>query len=195
MVDVRNFYRFTLHRIICCVGEAVSLALAKHTLTSVHATRSSLRAIGSIAHNDEGNMLRFFTAGTCGVLVKAIKTHGLDAFTAEYGFRAVYALCAENTNVSELGAKGKIFYFFSFFADCIVGACGLAAAALKSHTATATVVTQTCLAISRLSVKSKTDKVHKGNTRKLVAKGSIELVIAAMKQYPKDTELQRAGIC
>lgn len=33
------------------------------------------------------------------------------------------------------------------------------------------VLTQACLAISVLAVKRKTDRVHNGNTRKLVTKG------------------------
>ena len=35
------------------------------------------------------------------------------------------------------------------------------------------VLTQACLAISVLAVKRKTDRVHNGNTRKLVTKGKI----------------------
>jgi hypothetical protein len=81
----------------------------------------------------------------------------MDPFTAEYGFRAMYNLCAENSNVSELGSKG---------------ACGLVAAGLSKHQNSPLVLTQACLAAYGLAVKMKSDKVHNGNTRKLVAKVS-----------------------
>ena len=38
------------------------------------------------------------------------------------------------------------------------------------------VLTQACLAISVLAVKRKTDRVHNGNTRKLVTKGKTVLL-------------------
>ena len=42
------------------------------------------------------------------------------------------------------------------------------------------VLTQACLAISVLAVKRKTDRVHNGNTRKLVTKGKT---IISPKSY------------
>lgn len=104
-----------------------------------------------------GNQLRFHSAGACAVIVTAIKTHGMDPFTAEYGFRAIYNLSAENANVSELGSKG---------------ACGLVVAGLKKHLDHPKVLTQACFATYGLAVKVKSDKVHTGNTRKLVEKVS-----------------------
>lgn len=55
------------------------------------------------------------------------------------------------------------------------------------------VLSQACLAIFSLAVKRKNDRVHNGNTRKLVTKGAIECVITAIQKYPADTTIQRAG--
>ena len=157
--------------------DAVVLALVKHTAASVTATRSCLRALGSLGR-DEGNMARFHAAGACAALVTSLKTHGMDPYTAEYGFRAIYNICADNANVSELGAKG---------------ACGLVAAGLQRHMNAPLVVTQACLAVYALAVKMKSDKIHNGNTRKLVTKGAIESVIEIMKKYQREVELTKAG--
>jgi len=51
-------------------------------------------------------------------------------------------------------------------------------------------VTQACLAIHGLAVKVFNDKVHKPNTKKFVAKGAIEVVIAVMQKYPANDEVQ-----
>lgn len=157
--------------------DALTIALMKHTSTSVTATRSCLRALGSLGR-DEGNMARLHGAGACAALVTALKMHGMDPFTAEYGFRAIYNICTDNANVSELGSKG---------------ACGLVAAGLQRHVGSPAVVTQACFAVYALAVKMKNDRVHQGNTRKLVTKGAIESVILIMKKYPREVELTRAG--
>lgn len=135
--------------------EAITTALAKHIITSVDATRGCLRAIGSLAISNEGNMAKFHSAGACEVVVAALRSHGLDVITAESAFRAIYNLSPETNNVSEFGAKG---------------ACGLIAAGLLKHQGSPAVLTQACLATYALAVKIKVDKVHNGNTRKLVAK-------------------------
>jgi hypothetical protein len=55
------------------------------------------------------------------------------------------------------------------------------------------VAAQACLAISGLAVKTRSDKEHKGNTRKLVARGAVENVVLCIKTYPEKAEVIRAG--
>ena len=57
-----------------------------------------------------GNMVKFHAANAGDSIVKALRTHGMDPLTAEYAFRAIYNLCADNSNVSELGSKGACGY-------------------------------------------------------------------------------------
>jgi hypothetical protein len=100
-------------------------------------------------------MIKFHAAGACEVIVASLRSHGLDTITAESAFRAIYNLSPESNNVSEFGTKG---------------ACGLIAAGLLKHQGSPEVLTQACLATYALAVKIKVDKVHNGNTRKLVSK-------------------------
>lgn len=50
--------------------------LNKHTPTSITATQSAVRAIGSMALDDDGNQVRFLEAGVCPAVVTALRTHG-----------------------------------------------------------------------------------------------------------------------
>ena len=158
--------------------EAVTQALQKHIQDDIMTTQSTSRAIGSLAFKDEGNQQRLHLTGACAAIVTALRTHGQDPLVAEYTCRAVYNMCTDAQNVSEFGAKGV---------------CGLIVATMQAHFEVETVLAQACLAIFTLAVKRKTDKVHNGNTRKLVTKGAIECVITALQKYPQDTAVQRAG--
>lgn len=158
--------------------EAVTGALFKHTSSSVIATQSALRALGSLGYRDEGNLLRLHAAGACLTVVIALKTYGHDALVAEFGCRAIFNLCGENTNVSDLGSRGG---------------CDLVVLTMQDHETNSRVVTEACLAIYGLAVKMKANRVHNGNTRKLVTKGSIECVVGAMKRFPNNADIQRAG--
>lgn len=158
--------------------EAVTAALNKHTSTSEEVARFGANALGSLAFKDEGNQLRLFHAGACAAIVDALTTHSTSASVVESTCRAIYNLCAEPQNVSELG-------------KC--GACGLVVTALQTHSSEADVVTQALYAIYGLAVKEKVDKVHKGNTRKLVDKGAMEIVVAVMQRFANIVSVQRAA--
>ena len=107
-----------------------------------------------------------------------MKTHIGDELVVVYACRAIYYLCTESQNVAQLGKAG---------------APKLVVTVLQSLAHNPDVVTKSCLAIYGLAVKTKTDKVHMGNTRKLVNKGAIECVVAAISKSPEDPELVRAG--
>jgi hypothetical protein len=158
--------------------EAVTQALNKHIDDDISVTQSAARAVGSLAFKDEGNQLRLKNAGACSAVVIALRSHGNDLKVAEFTCRAVYNMCSEPTNVSEYGAKGV---------------CGLIVATLSTHMDEENVLTQACLAISSLAVKRTNDKVHNGNTRKLVSKGALECVVEVMQKYPMEISIQRAG--
>jgi len=157
--------------------ECVVNALNKHIDTSVEVTQFASRAVGSLAYRDDGNLGRFNYVGACSAIVKALKTHAADALVAEYTCRAIYNLCYETSNVALLGKEA---------------ACGLVVAVLQTHANNTAVVAQACLAIHGLAVKYKIDKVHSGNTRKLVTKGAIEVTIAVMQKFPTNAEVQLA---
>jgi hypothetical protein len=55
------------------------------------------------------------------------------------------------------------------------------------------VVAQACLAMSSLAVKTRSDKVHNGNTKKLITKGAINRVIDILAKYPDHEDVQRAA--
>ena len=158
--------------------EAVVEALIKHTKGRLDVTQFATRAVGSLAFKDEGNMVRIFDAGGCAAIVVALRTHPRDAEVSEYCCRAIYHLCGDNANVSDLGAKG---------------ACGLVVQGLITHMTNSDVAAQACLAISGLAYKTRSDKEHKGNTRKLVARGAVENVVLCIKTYPDKAEVIRAG--
>lgn len=158
--------------------EAVTAALNKHTSTSEEVARFGANALGSLAYKDEGNQLRLFNAGGCAAIVNALTIHATSTDVVESTCRAIYNLCPESQNISELG-------------KC--GACGLVVAALQNHGDDADVVTQALYAIYGLAVKEKLDKVHKGNTRKLVDKGALEVIMTVMGTFGADEEVQRAG--
>lgn len=158
--------------------EAVTAALNKHISASEEVARFGANALGSLAHRDEGNQLRLFNAGGCAAIVNALTIHATSADVVESTCRAIYNLCPETQNVSELG-------------KC--GACGLVVAALQNHADDADVVTQALYAMYGLAVKEKLDKVHKGNTRKLVDKGALEVIVAVMQNFAQDGEVQRAA--
>lgn len=158
--------------------DAVTNALIKHTASNIAITKSACRAIGSLAYRDEGNINRLAAANACDAVVNALRTYTTDPDIAEYACRAIYHLCYENNNVKEFGKKG---------------ACGLVVGVLQSHGNKASVVSQACLAIHALAVKIKIDKVHSGNTRKLVEKKAIEAVVGVMQKYPSNAEVQQSA--
>ena len=158
--------------------EAVAQALVKHTPSNLVVTQFAARALGSLAFKDEGNMVRIFEAGGCAAVVVALRTHPKDREISEYCCRAIYHLCGDNANVSDLGAKG---------------ACGLVVQALVTHMNVWETAAQACLAVSGLAVKTRSDKEHKGNTRKLVQRGAVENVVLCIKTYPDEPAAVRAG--
>jgi hypothetical protein len=158
--------------------DAVTNALIKHTASNITITKTACRAIGSLAYHDEGNINRLAAADACEAIVRALRTYTADAEVAEYACRAIYHMCYENNNVKEFGKKG---------------ACGLVVSVLQNHGNKASVVAQACLAIHALAVKIKIDKVHAGNTRKLVEKKAIEAVVEVMQKYPSNAEVQQAA--
>ena len=121
--------------------------------------------VGSLALNDEGNQSRFKAANGCTAVVDALRDHGENLEVAEFACRAIFNLCADPQNVGELGQQG----------------CGLVVSVLRTHMTKAPVVTQALLALHSLAVKWKADKPHKGNTKKLVKEGAIEMVVSAMQ--------------
>ena len=157
--------------------EAVTNALVKHSANNVIITQSVARALGSLAFHDDGNLQRFYAANACVAVVAALKIHAADSLSAQYLSRAIYNLCYDSKNVSELGAKA---------------ACGLVVAVLQTHANKGPVVAQACLAIHGLAVKCQNDRVHNGNTRKLVNKGAINVVISVMQKFPTSAEVQEA---
>jgi hypothetical protein len=158
--------------------EAIVAALVKHTATSLPATRYALKAVGSLGLHDEGNLMRFHHSNACSAVVNALRTYINDELVAEQACRAVYYLCTEPPNVNELGKAG---------------AAKLVVQVLQSLSHNPDVVKNSCLAIFGLAVKTKIDKVHVGNTKKLVSIGAIESVVAAVFKSPEDPELVRAG--
>ncbi len=157
--------------------EAVTVALKQHITTEDVATNAS-SALASLAFKDEGNQARLFAAGACVEIVTALRTHDKSEPVTENACRAIYNLCADSQNVSELGNKG---------------ACGLVVTSMQTHFSAPTVVTQCLLATYALAVKVKVDRVHTGNTRKLVTKGAIEIVVAIMQKYGENEEVQRSA--
>jgi hypothetical protein len=158
--------------------EAVTNALVKHHESSEEVAMFASNAMGSLAHKDEGNQQRFNAAGACKAITDTLKTRAKHPQVAENACRAIYNLCAENVNVKELGNHD---------------APGLVVTTLQEHASKSNVVTQALLAISGLSVKSKSDKVHKGNTRKLVEKGAIEIIVKVMQKFQDREDVQRAA--
>lgn len=130
-----------------------------------------------MAFKDEGNQNRFRVAGVCPAVVNALKVHGGSYEIAEFACRAIFNLSAEPTNVTELGGQG----------------CALVVAVLHNHLTRASVITQALLAIHGLAVKLKLNKLHKGNTKKLVKEGAIEMVVAAMQKFLNEEIVQRAA--
>ena len=157
--------------------EAVAEALEKHKENS-RMTIFAVRALGSLAFKDEGNMVRIFEAGGCAAVVLALRNHPKDREVCEACCRAVYNLSGDNANVKDLGEKG---------------ACGLVVSALIAHMNVEDVAEKACLAISGLAIKTRGDKEHKGNTRKLVARGAVENVVACIQKYPENAMVVRAG--
>lgn len=158
--------------------EAVNSALAKHMKDNPSVTRNACRAVGSLAFNDEGNQQRFRLSGACANVVVALRTHAVDALVAEYACRAIYQLSADTANVTEF-SKTNV--------------CKLVVAVLQAHAEESGVVAQACLAISGLAVKSKKDKVHRKNTDRLVKNNAIENIVVALRKFPKNVKVQRAG--
>ena len=158
--------------------EAVTTALIKHHESSEEVAMFASNAMGSLAYKDEGNQQRFSTAGACKAITDTLRTRVKNPQVAENACRAIYNLSAENVNVKDLGNSD---------------ACGLVVMALQEHASKANVVTQALLAVAGLAVKSKSDKVHKGNTRKLVEKGAIEIIVTVMQKFQDREDVQRAA--
>lgn len=158
--------------------EAVTSALKKHQATSEEVARYASNALGSLAHRNDGNQMRLFNAGACAVVVDTLTTYAALAEVVENCSRAIYNLSGEPQNVSELG-------------KC--GACGLVVTALQSHPENKNVAAQALKAIYGLAVKTRIDKVHKGNTRKLVEKGAIESIVATMQKFQDQAPVQGAA--
>eukprot|EP01038_Epipyxis_sp_PR26KG_P004281 gene4281-6066_t len=158
--------------------EAVTSALTKHSVTSEPVAKNALDALASLAYKDEGNQNRIFHASGCQSLVNALRIHAKSAGVAENACRAIYNLCADNQNVSDFGKKGSP---------------QLVVAVLQEHASNAAVVTQALLAVHSLAVKTSSDLVHKGNTRKLVDKGAVEVVVSVMQMFRSNPNVQRAG--
>ena len=110
-------------------------------------------------------------------MVNALKVHGGAFEIAEFACRAIYNLSAEPVNVTDLGGQG----------------CALVVAVLHNHMTRAPVVTQALLAMHGLAVKLKVNKLHKGNTKKLVKEGAIEIVVTAMQKFLSEETVQRAA--
>jgi hypothetical protein len=158
--------------------EAVNVALQKHSQTSPEVAVYACNAIGSLAYKDDGNQLRFHACETYQSIVNCLIQYPQNPLIAANSCRAIYNLCYESANVSEFGK---------------VGACGLVVNALQEHANNTLVVTQSLLAMHTLAVRVKSDKIHKGNTRKLIAKGAIEMVVAAMQKFLDHNEVQAAA--
>lgn len=158
--------------------EAVTNALIKHIAgKNIEVILGATRAIGSLAFHDEGNLKRFYEAKAPIAVVRALKLHMSTADVARFSCRAIYNLCFMDYNVSELGSNA---------------ACSLVVNALQTHLSDVEVASQACLAIHGLAVKVNQDRIHNGNTRKLVAKGAIENVLVAMQIYPTNQLLQQS---
>lgn len=158
--------------------EAVTSALLKHHETSEDVAVFASNAMASLAYKDEGNQQRFNHAGACKAITDTLRTHAKNPLVAENACRAIYNLCAENVNVKDLGAND---------------ACGLVVMILQEHANKSNVIAQALLATAGLAVKAKSDKVHKGNTRKLVDKGAIEIIVAVMQKFADKEDVQRAA--
>ncbi len=157
--------------------EAVTIAINKH-IKDPEVAKYTAMALGSLAYKDEGNQVRIHTSGGNQAIVDLLGLHAKTADIVENCCRAIYNLCEDGNNVSELGKNG---------------ACGLVVQALQTHANSPTVITQTLLAIAGLAVKLKNDKVHKGNTRKLVEQGAIENIVAVMQKFADQESVQRAA--
>jgi len=157
--------------------EAVTNALISHHDKSPEAAKNACNAIGSLAFEDEGNQARFHAAQCCPAVVNALDTHIENHEVAEFACRALYNLTAEPLNLTAVGKRG----------------CALVVTVLKTHMNRASVITQALLAIHSLSVKLKMDKVHNGNTKKLVAEGAIQVVVASMQKFADEENVQRAA--
>jgi hypothetical protein len=158
--------------------EAVTAALTKHNESSEEVAIFASNALGSLAYKDEGNQQRFSTTGACRVIIDTLRIHISNPQVAENVCRAIFNLCSENVNVKDLGANDG---------------CGLVVKVIQDHASKPSVVTQALLAIAGLAVKFKSDKVHKGNTRKLVDKGAIEIIVAVMQKFADKEDVQRAA--
>jgi hypothetical protein len=158
--------------------EAVTSALEKHSETSLEVARFASNALGSLAFKDEGNQKRIHAAGGCQAIATALTIHLSSAEVAESTCRAIFNLCADTNNLTEFGR---------------VNACSLVVSALKTHSGDADVCTQALLAICGLAVKEKLDKVHKGNTRKLVENDALEMVLAVTQQFADNAIVQKAA--
>lgn len=158
--------------------EALTSALKQHQADYAAVASSGIRALASLAYQDEGNLRRFHAAGACPVVVDCLKTHGDVPEVAQESCRAIYNLGGDNSNVSELGSRGS---------------CGLVVTVLTTHANLPSVLTQACLAVSSLAVKAKSDRVHNGNTRKLVSRGVIEVLVAISQRFPFEAALQAAS--
>ncbi len=158
--------------------EAIISIIKRHNSNkNVFIIESSVRALGTLAQNEDGNIKKFQDAGVSEQLVISMKKFGAITYVAMQLCRAVAFLCSEPKMVSELGQKG---------------ACPLIAAMLKAHAAKPDVVVQACYAIAGLAVKMKTEKVHIANTNRLVSKDIINHVVNAMKTFENKNDVQRA---
>lgn len=158
--------------------EAVCTAL-KEFSSDPNVVRYATLAVAALAYKDEGNLERLRQRDINSILVSACSPHiDNNYFIAENMCHAISNLCLENANVSDLGKHG---------------ACGLVVNILYLYANMHTVVTQALIAIAALAVRQKTDKVHKGNTRKLVEKGALEVTMAVMQKFMEYDDVQRAG--
>lgn len=158
--------------------EAVCNALKIYS-NDPNVVRYASLAVAALAYKDEGNLERLQKSDVNNILVAACSIHiSTNYFIAENMCHAISNLCLEGSNVNNLG-------------KC--GACGLVVDILYSYASMHSVVTQALLAIAALAVKQKTNKVHKGNTRKLVEKGVLEVSIAVIQKFIEFDDVQRAG--
>lgn len=158
--------------------EAVIKAMEQHAVSSREIASMTCRAVGSLAFEDEGNIIRFRGCSTCRHLVHCLDTHWDFVEVADFGCRAVYSLALDKNMVTDLG---------------VAGACEAVVKVLGNHKDVALVVAQACMAINALAVRQKSDKVHKSNFQKLIGRNAIELVIEVLTLYADNCDVQRAG--
>eukprot|EP01039_Chlorochromonas_danica_P002530 gene2530-2771_t len=158
--------------------EAVCNALKLYA-NDANVVRYAALAVAALAYRDEGNLERLQKSDVNTTLVTACSSHiPTNHFIAENMCHAISNLCLDGTNVNLLGKNG---------------ACALVVDILYQYANMHSVVTQALTSIAALAVKQRTDKVHKGNTRKLVEKGALEVSIAVMQKFIDYEDVQRAG--